>query len=305
MITFRSASGIRIQAPAKLNLFFEVLGKRSDGFHEIETLMAPIGLYDELVFEASTDNVEVDCHWSEPSVRGSHSTLGDLPSATNNLATRAVMLLRERAGVEQGARIRLVKRIPAAAGLGGGSSDAAAALIAANLGWGLGWSRARLSELAATLGSDVPFFLAGGPAICRGRGERIEPIAGLGEWHAVVVRPPVGLSTREVYERSEVPQQPATLEPLMEAMRNGNLHAVGKHLQNRLEPAAAQLSSWINRLRDEFRRVDCPAAQMSGSGSSYFGLFRSARQARRAGKQLAACGVGRVFVVQISGNYCS
>ncbi len=109
------------------------------------------------------------------------------------------MLLRDRAGIRAGARLRLLKRIPATAGLGGGSSDAAAALLAGNVGWNLNWSRERLMELAAELGSDVPFFLAGGAAICRGRGEVVAPVGRLGTLFGVVVRPPVGLSTARVY----------------------------------------------------------------------------------------------------------
>ena len=122
-----------------------------------------------------------------------------MPEGPDNLVVRAVELVRRRAGVRRGAKLLLVKRIPAAAGLGGGSSDAAAALVAANEGWRLGRSRDELADWAAELGSDVPFFLAGGPAICRGRGERVEPVAGLGALDFVVVRPPEGLSTAAVY----------------------------------------------------------------------------------------------------------
>src|SRR5205823_2480704 len=123
------------------------------------------------------------------------AALGELPQEADNLVTRAMQMLRSQAHVAAGARVQLLKRIPSAAGLGGGSSDAAAALVAANAGWELNWPQAELAALAARLGSDVPFFLGHGPALCRGRGEQIEPVGGLGCLHFVLVRPPAGLST--------------------------------------------------------------------------------------------------------------
>ena len=181
MHVHRSAGELVIQAPAKLNLFFEVLAKRADGYHEIETLMCPIDLYDTLHFqEDSSGEVRLRCRRvfgaGGPGSRGLH----DVTEGPDNLVMRAVELVRRRAGVRRGARLLLVKRIPAAAGLGGGSSDAAAALVAANEGWRLGRSRDELAAWAAELGSDVPFFLAGTSAVCRGRGERVEPVAGFG-----------------------------------------------------------------------------------------------------------------------------
>src|SRR5271156_1731329 len=194
MHVHRSTSGIEVLAPAKLNLFLEVLAKRSDGFHEIETLMVPVAWYDSLHFVSDPGGeLSLDCEQIARSAE-------PVPTGDDNLVLRAVKLLRDRSSVRQGARLRLVKRIPAASGLAGGSSDAAAALVAANLGWQLNWPREKLAPLAAELGSDVPFFLGQGPAICRGRGEIIEPVAGLGPLWFVVVRPPVGLSTPAVYK---------------------------------------------------------------------------------------------------------
>ncbi len=223
MHVHREATCVCVEAPAKLNLFFEVLGTRGDGFHEIETLMLPINLHDSLTFtphsattspppeesSAATsprrrptssppliDGIALDCHWAGSADQKTH--LGTLPPAAENLALRAAVLLRRRAGVAAGATIRLIKRIPSAAGLGGGSSDAAAALLAGNLAWGIHWPIARLAELAAELGSDVPFFLSSRAAICRGRGEQVEPLDHRPpQLHTVVVRPPEGLSTAE------------------------------------------------------------------------------------------------------------
>ena len=289
-------------APAKINLFLEVLARRDDGFHEIETLMAPVAIYDTLWFTPQAEgNIELACRWAAPG-RAQRGTAplqpsdefspdppggppwpapwGDLPPAEKNLAYRAVSLLRERAGVKAGALMRLVKRIPSAAGLGGASSDAAYALLAANEGWNLHWPRPRLMELAAELGSDVGFFLGRGAAVCRGRGERIESADGLPPLHVVVARPPTGLSTAAVYADCRPAEKPRRLEPLLHSLRAGNIAAAGAALVNRLQAPAERLSPQAALLSRELASLDVEGRQMSGSGSSYFALCRSARHAK-------------------------
>ncbi len=317
----REATYVRVEAPAKLNLFFEVLGKRIDGFHEIETLMVPINLFDSLTFTphlsgavpppgafwpppASSrsrspvlDDIVLDCHWAGFS--GSKTPLGTLPPPAENLATRAAVLLRQRAGVPAGATIRLLKRIPSAAGLGGGSSDAAATLLAGNLAWRIDWPRERLVELAAELGSDIPFFLNGGAAICRGRGEQVEPLRQIDQLHAVVVRPPEGLTTAQVYGRCTPGQPPRSVAPVVSALRHGRLGELGRMIYNRLEQPAAELSGWISRLRREFSRLGCLGAQMSGSGTSYFGICHHAVHARHVAGRLRGRGIGFVYAVRV------
>lgn len=295
----RSPSGVVVHAPAKLNLFFEVLGKRADGYHEIETLVLPIDWYDTLFFQDDPCGA-ISLRCLQPSsARGPRGTeAGDIPEGDENLVVRAARLLRQRAGVTCGARMRLVKRIPSAAGLGGGSSDAAATLLAANAVWRLGWSREQLAEVGAALGSDVPLFLAHGASVCRGRGERVESLGGLGGLHFVVVRPPVGLSTAAVYQRCEPAGAPRPLQPLLEGLQRGQLQQVGRGMFNRLEAAAESLSPWIARLRQELADLECLGYQMSGSGSCYFGLCRHARHARRVARRLEARGVGIALAVR-------
>ncbi len=308
-----SSTELVIQAPAKLNLFFEVLAKRSDGFHEIETLMVPINLYDTLYFrEEPGGQLELKCqrassasanHDAQPDAQTSSGDgadaieIEDLPNGNENLVVRAAELLRERTGVRSGVSMRLVKRIPIASGLGGGSSDAAAALLGGNEVWGLGLSPEQLAEIGTELGSDIPFFFADGPAICRGRGERVEPIAGLGALHFVMARPPAGLSTAAVYGACRAGRQPREIVPFIEALSQGNMKEVGRLMWNRLQPAAEELSPWIERLQNEFAKEDFLGHQMSGSGTSYFGLCRDSHHARRVAKRLEANGVGNVFVV--------
>jgi 4-diphosphocytidyl-2-C-methyl-D-erythritol kinase len=292
-----TAAGWSVFAPAKLNLFLEVLGKRADGFHEIETLMVPISLYDTVEFRSTTsDQIELTCE-SVAAHTPAEALSSSLPPSGENLVTRAVRLLRERAGVTWGASLRLVKRIPIAAGLAGGSSDAAAALLAANRGWNLGWSREQLSRVAAELGSDIPFFFGRGPALCTGRGERIERLAGLGQLHFVVVHPPAGLSTADVYRACRPAAAPHSATSLIAALRRGSPAQAARWLFNRLQPAATGLSPWIERLRTEFSHVDCLGHLMSGSGTSYFGVCRHARHARRIAARLQTRGVGQVYAV--------
>ncbi len=205
-----------------------------------------------------------------------------------------------------------------AAGLAGGSSDAAALLLAANRAWNLNWPVERLAELASRLGSDIPFFLAGVDrcrsvsageirgsrhlaAIARGRGEKIEPLAALPTAWVVIVKPRAGLSTAEVYRncRPAPGARSDRARQLHSALAQGNRRQVRLLMANRLEEAAERLSEWPARLRSEFARRDVELRQMSGSGSSYFGIARDARHARRVGRQLAAARLGEVFVTRM------
>lgn len=321
MYLCQGSAGCEVLAPAKLNLFLEILARRPDGFHEIETLMVPIDLYDTLtVRDDPSGTVRLTCRWARgllkanaradddmatpdaamPDDRGRPPVAQweDLPEGSDNIATRAVELLRVRAGVQSGAVLQLTKRIPSAAGLGGGSSDAAAALAAVNRLWRLGWSRERLQEVAAEVGSDVPFFLGAGAAVCRGRGERIEPLPGVRALDFVVVAPPEGLSTAEVYRGCRPAESPRPVARLTEAMRAGDFRKIEAAIHNQLEPAAERLSGWIGRAKRELTACGCMAVQMSGSGSSCFGICRDARQARRAARWMRARGWSRSAAVR-------
>ena len=309
MLIHRTPVGQIIHTPAKVNLFFEITGQRDDGFHEVETLMVPIGLYDTLrVYPNLDGQIRLRCRLvsRQPKAEGrSENSKACLPSGElglekDNLIVRAVSLLRKHACVNDGVDVELTKRIPIAAGLGGGSSDAAAALVAVNYLWKLNWSRSQLAEVAAELGSDVPFFLYGKAAVCRGRGEIIEPLDQSPSCPIVVLRPPVGLSTAEVFAtyrstlRSEEKREDLT--PLLDAFGKGQVNRVGQALFNRLEPVAAGLCPWIDRMADAMEQEEGFGHQMSGSGSCYFGLFRTWKQAQRAASRLQSKQLGNAYV---------
>jgi len=285
-------------APAKLNLFLEIIGRRADGFHELETLMCPINLYDSLYVDHGPRGcTQFSCEDARRTRSAAVEPVTELPENQDNLVVRAIEALRRHCGTDRGIAVRLVKRIPIAAGLAGGSSDAAAALCSANRLWDLRLSTVELARLAAELGSDIPFFLEPGAAICRGRGERIERIVGLGNLHFVVVHPGVGLSTAAVYRACRPAELPRSPFPLLQAWKQGDSMGLRRSLHNQLEPAARQLSSEIDALRELFSEYDLIGHQLSGSGTSYFGICRSARQARRIASQLRQSQAGSVFAL--------
>jgi 4-diphosphocytidyl-2-C-methyl-D-erythritol kinase len=302
-----------MHAPAKLNLFLDVFDRRSDGFHELETLMVPIRLCDSLALEPTpTDanragDITFRLHVCHRTV-GTGDAFEGVPAGSDNLVVRALELLRQRSGCQLGARVDLVKRIPAAAGLGGGSSDAAAALELANRAWGIHWPQERLARLAAELGSDVPFFLTHGAAVCRGRGEIVERLPCVAPFHVVIVKPPVALATREVYDRLDAQPPIETvqraegrkgrLEALARALRQGNHFGLDQWICNRLQAAAYALSPWIGRLRAEFAALDFLGHQLSGSGTAYFGVCRHAQHARRLASILKTRQLGLVYVTR-------
>jgi 4-diphosphocytidyl-2-C-methyl-D-erythritol kinase len=296
------------RAPAKLNLFLEVLGRRPDGFHELETLMVPVQLCDIVSLTptppASSDRaggirLHVECHWPVGQIMQPDS----VPTGPGNLVTRGLALLQQRSGAAQGADVELVKRIPVAAGLGGGSSDAAAALRLANRAWRLNWSDDRLRELAAELGSDIPFFLSRGAAVCRGKGEQIDPLPPMAPLHFVVVKPPIGLATANVYQAHDALPHVADREPnqlarLLASLARATPNKLRRGMFNRLQEAAASLSPWVAKARDVFDRCDFLAHQLSGSGSAYFGVCRHAQHARRLATVLRSRQLGLVYATR-------
>ena len=213
---------------------------------------------------------------------------------------RALELLQQQSGSRFGADVELVKRIPTSAGLGGGSSDAAAALRLANRAWQLNWPKSRLAELAAELGSDVPFFLSSTAAICRGRGERIELLPGLRRLHFVVVKPPLALSTGDVYRAHDALSRkritaPNSLSESAVTLAQRHWGDLRRWMHNTLQAAAASLTPWISRVSAIFDRLDFVAHQLSGSGSAYFGVCRHAQHARRLAAFLRTRQLGLVY----------
>ncbi|MGY8733509.1 MAG: 4-(cytidine 5'-diphospho)-2-C-methyl-D-erythritol kinase, partial [Pirellulales bacterium] len=282
--------------------------KRPDGFHELDMLMVPIALYDTLTFKLRRDDeiTLLSC-----------CAVGNeiaLPTARDNLVTRAVKLLRQRidtgsSPTTSGLDICLFKRIPAAAGLGGGSSDAAAALVAANYLWQAGLSTAELSKLALEIGSDVPFFLSGSAARCTGRGELLTPLNIPAALDVVLIKPRVGLTTADVFADYATHQGASvddrvTVDNILGACASGRAPAIGKWLHNRLVDSALRLQPELQQLQAELLALGLPGVQMTGSGSTFYLLCRHARHARKIAEQLSHRGHAAVFPTRTLSNRC-
>lgn len=262
---------ISIDCPAKINWFLLVLGKREDGYHEIQSLMQCIGLYDTLTFDPS-DAIELIC---------------DAPIPTEqNLVYKAAMLLRKHTGTTKGARIRLVKRIPSPAGLGGGSSDAAHALIGLGKLWGIELARTELHALAAQLGSDVPFFLDANTcptALVHGRGELVTPMGRGIKCALAMFKPPEGIPTGWAYTNvrsySHDHHEPEEIE---RAIAGGSIREIRRMLKNDLIPPALERMPTISALIDSLHTNGALYSSMSGSGPTVFGVFDSVERAEEA-----------------------
>lgn len=288
-----------VHAPAKLNLFFEVVGRREDGYHLVETLVCPIDLQDTLIFEAIPESDIVLCvKWVWRDWRARICGKDSVPADERNLVYRAARLIQKETGVSKGARIHIWKRIPTGAGLGGGSSDAAATLIGLCKVWDLQVSPQTLQTWAAKLGSDVPLFLTRGPCVCRGRGEIVESVRPGTPLHAVVIKPPVSLATRDVYAACRVPSAPRCVTGLLTAWQGGDWKAFRDEIFNRLEEAAQRLAPQLGSLRACFSHTGCIGVGMTGSGSCYFGVYRHRGQAVAAARRMEAARPGAVFVVR-------
>ncbi len=253
------------EAFAKVNRSLVVLGKRSDGFHELDTVFQAVGLTDRLTFEES-DLLTLDV--DDPSI----------PSGAENLVLRAARALAEAAGLRARAAITLEKRIPSGGGLGGGSSDAAVTLIGLSALWELDLPLELLSRVAGELGSDVPFFLHGGTARGLGRGERIAQLDDLPPLGVVLVMPPFPVSTPEVFRRLEA--------PAWDGSGVGALDASADPDRNDLEPAAEALFPALREVREALERAGATRARLSGSGSTVFGLFPDLAKAAEASRRL-------------------
>ena len=291
----RQESSLVVDAPAKLNLFLAVRGRRSDGYHDLETVMVSIGLFDTLRFTPAPDGV------LQLSSRSLLPSAQHLPDSEANLVLRAARLLMETTQPRAGATIELTKRIPIASGLAGGSTDAAATLHGLNTLWRTGLSREDLHQLAASLGSDVNFFLDSSPlAVCTGRGEIINPQPLRGPLDFVVVRPETGLSTAQVFaalDPKQSAQRPQS-DDLLHALKHGRLNHVASCMHNDLQRVAVGLNPSVARALAALSRGRTFGRMMTGSGSACYGLCVSRRHARSLESQLKAEFGGRAWAVR-------
>lgn len=264
-----------LRAYAKVNLTMDVLYRRVDGYHEVDLLMQSVGLCDELTVREG---------------RGLGLTIdGGLAVEDNNLVLRAARLLAQEAGIEPNAQMHLIKRIPVAAGLGGGSADAAAAFVGLNRLWNLNFPESVLLHLGARLGADVPFCIAGGCCRATGIGTELEAVHGcLPPLHLVILKPCEGLLTREIFGGLHLDQHtrhPDTVGAAL-AVEKGDVQALIACMGNVLETPALERRPQIARALEELMEAGALHARMSGSGSAVFGLFATQMAAKQAAERL-------------------
>lgn len=273
-------AAITVRAPAKVNLSLDVLARRPDGYHELSGVMQALVLHDRVT-------ITVDPAGSGPQLTCAPPAGGalrhDLPVDETNLALRALRMLEGLAGRALPVRIHLEKAIPVAAGLGGGSSDAAAVLWGVDRLLALGLSPDDLAATAARVGADVPFFLRGGTCLARGKGEVLTPLSFPGRWPVVLARPPLTVSTAEVYRMLDLahlgrrPDNPA----LVAALGAADLPGVYRAMANVLESVTLARHPEVGRIKDRLRALGAPVCLMSGSGPTVFALAATAGEAGR------------------------
>jgi len=253
------------KAPAKINLVLDVLRKREDGYHEVEMIMTMVDLADRIeLMEIPGDTIVLSCQ------------AGYVPLDEKNLAFQAAKLMKERYHVRKGVYIHLNKKIPVAAGLAGGSSDAAATLRGLNRLWNLNLSTAELQQLGAELGSDVPYCVAGGTAISRGRGEILEPIPSLPKCWVILAKPPINVSTAAIYEQLNIDKidNHPSVQKMKEAITKKDYEQICRSLGNVLENVTLSLYPEVGRIKKSMIKLGADGVLMSGSGPTVFGLVR-------------------------------
>ncbi len=285
---------IRLRAPGKINWTLDVTGRRPDGYHEVEMLLQSIGLWDEIILTERRKDIRI---------------VGDLqgiPRNGDNLAVKAAEQIRQSCGADAGVDIAIYKKIPVAAGLAGGSSDAAAVLIGLNALWDLDLPGERLWQLGSRLGADVPFCIPGGTAVARGIGDKLTPLPPLEGIWLVLVKPPFGVSTASVY--GALSMERTTGHPnwkkAYDSLQAADFAGFPQETANVLEPVTRAQHPEIREIRQALRKAGAVAVSMTGSGPAVFGVFPDYRQAQRASEKLKEhfAKTSQVYLVETLGQ---
>jgi 4-diphosphocytidyl-2-C-methyl-D-erythritol kinase len=292
------AMSMQLQAPAKINLYLSILGTRNNGYHDIDSVLVPISLYDTVTLDITDCDIQTTV-----TTDGSKATeqIFHVQSKAN-LATIAAELLKEETGYKGGARIHVEKRIPVAAGLGGGSADAAAVLTGLNRLWDTGLSTAQLMEIGGRIGCDIPALVHGGPVRMEGLGERVTPVPiepknNGGSWWLVVANPGFGISTRDVYTRysSSLTSTPIPTNSMDSALKEGNLDLAVEGLFNSLQAVVFKKYPLVEMMAETLEKAGASGVLLSGSGGSVFALARHEEHAREIHNRLEAAMTSSVW----------
>ncbi|MCA6069587.1 MAG: 4-(cytidine 5'-diphospho)-2-C-methyl-D-erythritol kinase [Endomicrobium sp.] len=256
---------INLKAPAKINLFLEIKHKRQDGYHNLESIMQTVSLYDELSFELTNRDISLECNNK------------NLACDETNVVYKTITAVKTRFNIDSGVKIYLKKGIPMEAGLGGGSSDAAATLEALVKLWNIKIAKSELEQIAATLGADVPFFLTGGTALCEGIGEIVTPLKKIDNLNVVLVNPGFGIPTAGVYKKIKFPlTNQVRIHTIKSLICDGSFNTQNAFNScfNRLEEFVFPDYPEIIKIKSVLNKLGC-VSLMSGSGGTVFGIFDS------------------------------
>lgn len=263
---------MRIKAYAKINIALDVVGKREDGYHLLKMIMQTVDLYDVIeIIKISSDDIKLICN--KPYV----------PTDERNLAYKAANLFKQTYNINEGVSINLIKNIPVSAGMAGGSTDAAAVLKLMNRLFNINATDEELRILGLKLGADVPYCINGGTALCEGIGEKITQLKPFKNKIVVIVKPPFGVSTKDVYKSfdlSKVIYHPR-VDEIIKAMNNDDIHFVANNMKNLLENVTLRKHRVISNIKEEFRSLDAIGTMMSGSGPTVFALFDDMLKAQK------------------------
>lgn len=264
---------MKMKAYAKINIALDAIGKREDNYHLLRMIMQTVDLYDVIDIEKSNDSsISISCN--------KHY----VPTDERNLAYKAAVLFRENFNIKDGIKISIKKNIPVAAGMAGGSTNAAAVLVIMNKLFNVNASLEELKELGLKIGADVPYCIEGGTALCEGIGEVITPLKPFENKILVVLKPNFGVSTKEVYTNLDINKirKHVNIEELIEAMKNDDLNYVAKNMKNVLENVTLKKHSILKAIKEDMRRSGALGAMMSGSGPTVFAFFDDMLTAQRA-----------------------
>ena len=278
---------LTLKAFAKINLVLDITGRRPDGYHDLASVMQEIGLYDTVTIRKTAGVIKLKVEFDDGVERG----FSLVPDDTKNLAYRAAELLLNDAKVDGGVEIILHKNIPVAAGLAGGSTDAATVLRGINVLYDLYYDTGRLCDLGVKLGADVPFCIVGGTMLAEGIGEKLQALSIPGSVYVLLAKPPIAVSTKEVYQAydkllEENPPVLADIEKVKSAIEEGSADALASCLYNALALVTEPLHPEIVQLREEILKEGAEGALMSGSGPSVFGLYDDLQTAKKAADRL-------------------
>lgn len=268
-------NSIILKGRAKINLTLDVVGKRDNGYHDLEMIMQTVNLYDTIYIRKT----------KVPGVR-LKSNYSWLPTNEKNIAYRAAELFFKESEICGGVSIEITKRIPVAAGLAGGSTDAAATLVGLNRLYETHYSKEQLMEMGLKLGADVPFCIARGTMLAEGIGEVLTPLEPMPKTYVVLVKPPFSASTATVYKSldiSNIKKHPDT-KLVIEALKTGDVKTVAENMQNVLEEVTVAIHPEIDKIKEGFRKHGAMGTMMSGSGTTVFGLFETEEAAKRASR---------------------